>query len=133
MASEVAAGEAAAGEAAGAGEAADSAPAYARSQYSRTPAGDRADAIAKSETCPYCGQQPSTQVDHIDSLKNDWDSGGWADDKVTRSARVNAPDNIIGACGPCNASKGASQIGPGEGQWWPSGWPEGVWWPFGGP
>jgi RHS repeat-associated protein len=137
MGEALAEGEVAAGEAAGAGEAAageaDTIPAYARSQYSRMTPGQRAGALDKSPTCPYCGARPSTQADHITSLKNDWESGGWADGKVTRSTRANGPDNLIGSCQPCNGSKGASEIGPGEGQWWPSGWPAGVWWPFGGP
>lgn len=109
----------------------DATPAFARSQYGRVGTADRAAAIEKSPTCPYCGQSPSSQVDHITSMKQDWTSGGWADDAATRTARVNDPDNLIGACASCNASKGAREIGEGAGQWWPSRWPSGVWWPFG--
>lgn len=116
-----------------AANAADEVPAFARSQYSRMSTSQRAGALEKSPTCPYCGTRPSTQGDHITSLKRDWESGGWADDRITRSTRVHSSDNLIGACQPCNGSKGALEIGPGAGQWWPSGWPSGVWWPFGGP
>lgn len=108
-------------------------PAFARSQYSRMSTSQRAGALEKSPMCPYCGTRPSTQGDHITSLKRDWESGGWADDRITRSTRVNSSDNLIGACQPCNGSKGAREIGPGVGQWWPSGWPSGTWWTFGGP
>ena len=106
-------------------------PAFARSQYGAVRTGDRAAAIEKSPTCPYCGQSPSTSVDHITSLKQDWTSGGWADDAATRTARVNGSDNLIGACISCNSSKAARELGEGAGQWWPSGWPSGVWWSFG--
>ena len=106
-------------------------PAFARAQYGAVRTGDRAAAIEKSPTCPYCGQSPSTSVDHITSLKQDWTSGGWADDAATRTARVNGSDNLIGACISCNSSKAARELGEGAGQWWPSGWPSGVWWPFG--
>lgn len=60
-------------------------------------------------------------------------TGGWADDAASRTARVNDPGNLVGACQPCNGSKNALPLGEGSGQWWPSGWPSGVWWPFGGP
>jgi 5-methylcytosine-specific restriction endonuclease McrA len=66
---------------------ADEAPAFARSQYGRMTAADRAGALEKAPTCPYCGEAPSTQVDHINALKQDWQSGGWADDLATRTAR----------------------------------------------
>jgi hypothetical protein len=78
------------------------------------------------------GEAPSTQADHITSLKQDWESGGWSDERAARTARVNDPDNLIGACGPCNASKGASPLGQGARQWWPRAWGN-RWWPFGGP
>ncbi|WP_169501808.1 RHS repeat-associated core domain-containing protein [Kribbella catacumbae] len=108
-------------------------PPYARSQYIRMSPSARAGALAKAPTCPYCGTKPSTAGDHIVSLKQDWDTGGWADDRVTRSTRANSPDNLIGACTPCNSSKKSHELGPGAGQWWPPGWPAGVWWPYGGP
>jgi len=112
---------------------ADDVPAFARSQYGRVPAAERAAALERAPTCPYCGTSPSSQVDHIGALRRDWGAGGWADDFATRTGRVNDPGNLIGACASCNASKGARAIGEGAGQWWPSGWPSGSWWPFGGP
>lgn len=111
---------------------ADDVPAFARSQYGRVPAAERAAALERSATCPYCGTNPSSQVDHISALRRDWGAGGWADDFATRTARVNDPGNLIGACASCNAAKGARAIGEGAGQWWPSGWGSGSWWPFGG-
>lgn len=74
-------------------------PAFARSQYGRVSAGDRAAALEKSPTCPYCGKAPSTQADHISSVKQDWTNGGWADDAGSRTARVNDPDKP-GRCVP---------------------------------
>lgn len=65
------------------------------SQYGRMSAAQRAAAFEKASTCPYCGEAPSTQVDHINALKQDWESGGWADDFATRTARVNDPDNFL--------------------------------------
>lgn len=112
---------------------ADDVPAFARSQYGRVLAAERAAALERAPTCPYCGTSPSSQVDHISALRRDWGAGGWADDFATRTGRVNDPGNLIGACASCNASKGARAIGEGAGQWWPSGWPSGSWWPFGGP
>ncbi len=124
------------GPAAAAGEAEPAVadvPPFARSQYGRMTNAQRAGALEKSPTCPYCGTSSSTQADHINALKQDWQSGGWADDFDTRTARVNDPNNLIGACQACNASKGARPIGPGADEWWPPGWPAGIWWPFGGP
>lgn len=112
---------------------ADEVPAFARSQYGRVPAAERAAALETTPTCPYCGTNPSSQVDHITALRQDWGAGGWADDFATRTARINDPGNLIGACASCNASKGARVLDEGPGQWWPSGWPSGTWWPFGGP
>ncbi|MFI5729318.1 HNH endonuclease [Kribbella sp. NPDC051587] len=126
-------GKAAASPEPAASEAAAEIPKYARKLYTRFTPKARTDALAKAPTCPYCGKADSTQADHITSLKTDWESGGWEDSRVVRSTRVNSPDNLIGACQPCNGSKSSKVIGPGEGQWWPSGWPAGVWWPFGGP
>ncbi|GBE23817.1 HNH endonuclease [bacterium BMS3Bbin02] len=99
----------------------DEVPAFARSQYGRVPAAERAAALETTPTCPYCGTNPSSQVDHITALRRDWGAGGWADDFATRTARVNDPGNLIGACASCNASKGARVFGEGSGQWWPSG------------
>lgn len=81
----------------------------------------------------YCGESPATQLDHIDSLKQDWANGGWQDDYATRTARVNDSSNLTGACASCNAAKNANVLGEGEGEWWPSAWSSGEWWPFGGP
>ena len=108
-------------------------PAFARSQYGRVSSVERAAALDKSPICPYCGRSPSTQVDHITALRQDWQSGGWSDTYAARTARVSSSDNLIGACAPCNASKGARQIGESQGQWWPPGWQVGEWWPYGGP
>lgn len=112
-----------------AGVAADEAPAFARSQYGRMTTANQAAAFERAPTCPYCGEALSTQVDHINALKQDWSSGGWADDFATRTALVNDPENLVGACQACNASKGARPVGTGPGEWWPPGWPAGVWWP----
>lgn len=106
-------------------------PAFARSQYGRVPAAERAAALERAPTCPYCGQRTSTQVDHITALRRDWDAGGWADDFATRTGRVNDPDNLVGACASCNGTKQARELGEGPGQWWPPGWPSGTWWPYG--
>jgi RHS repeat-associated protein len=126
-------GESATAEAAGMAEteagAADEVPAYSRQAYGRPSAAQRAQTLEQSPTCSYCGESPSSQVDHVNSLKGDWQSGGYQDDYATRTARMNDPSNLTGSCASCNASKGASPIGQGPGQWWPSGWPSGVWWP----
>jgi RHS repeat-associated protein len=111
---------------------ADNIPAFARSQYGRPSAAARAGAFERAPTCPYCGQSPSTQVDHIRALRHDWGAGGWADDLTTRTTRVNDPANLIGSCPACNAAKQARPIGEGSAQWWPPAWPSGSWWPFGG-
>lgn len=118
--------------AASAGEAARAVPAFARTQYGAVSGAERASVLARTPVCVYCGARPASQLDHISALKRDWDSGGWADDFATRTGRVNSPINLTGACAPCNASKGAREIGTGPGQWWPPGWPSGTWWPFGG-
>jgi hypothetical protein len=36
-----------------------------------------------------------------------------------RSARINDPDNLTGACISCNSSKGSKPLGEGEGEWTP--------------
>ena len=106
-------------------------PPYARTAYNRVPQGVGDSVIGTNQICVYCGVRPSTHVDHIDPLKNDWETGGWNDDLPTRSARANDPANLTGACGVCNPSKGARLIGQGPGLWWPPGW-DNRWWPFGG-
>lgn len=52
---------------------------------------ERRGALEKSPTCPYCREAPSTQADHIMSLKRNWESGGWADERATGTARINDP------------------------------------------
>jgi hypothetical protein len=111
----------------------DEVPAFSRSAYGRVPGAARGQVLGENPTCVYCGENPANQVDHINSLRQDWESGGWSDEPAVRTARVNDPGNLTGACASCNASKGASPIGTGPGEWWPPGWPLGEWWPFGGP
>jgi hypothetical protein len=55
---------------------------------------EREGALEKARTCPYCGEARSTQADHNTSLKRDWESGGWADERGTRTARANDPKNL---------------------------------------
>ncbi|MEU6401428.1 RHS repeat-associated core domain-containing protein [Streptomyces sp. NPDC046985] len=110
----------------------DLTPDYARKAYKRPTTGVRNAAIAKSPTCPYCDASPSTEFEHVDPQKGDWDRGGWLSSRDVRSRRVNDPGNTTGACRPCNASKQDKSLGEGSGQWWPNAWPSGVWWPFGG-
>jgi len=98
------------------------APPFSRSEYPRLSPGEREAALAREPICQYCGKNPSTQVDHIESLKQDWTDGGWKDTRAARGARVNDPSNSAGACQSCNGSKGAKPIGQGPGQWWPPGW-----------
>jgi RHS repeat-associated protein len=109
----------------------DEVPAFSRSAYGRVPGAARGQVLGENPTCVYCGENPATQIDHINSLRQDWQSGGWSDEPAIRTERVNDPANLTGACAPCNASKGASSIGTGPGEWWPPGWPFGQWWPFG--
>ncbi|HEY0762426.1 MAG TPA: RHS repeat-associated core domain-containing protein [Pyrinomonadaceae bacterium] len=97
-------------------------PPYSRSEYPPLSQAQKDAALAREPTCQYCGNRPSTQVDHIESLKQDWQNGGWQDTPGTRGARVNDPNNLTGSCQPCNGSKGAKPIGQGPGQWWPPGW-----------
>jgi 5-methylcytosine-specific restriction endonuclease McrA len=107
-------------------------PRFDRSQYSRFTSADRQGALQKSPTCPYCGRAPSTEADHISSVKRDWVNGGYSDERAVRSARVNRPENLIGACKSCNARKGAREIGHGATQWWPPAWSPEEWFPIGG-
>ncbi|MCM2419875.1 polymorphic toxin-type HINT domain-containing protein [Streptomyces sp. RKAG293] len=110
----------------------DLTPKYTRREYKRPTTGVRLAAIAKSPTCPYCGERPSVEFEHVRPQKEDWDSGGWLSSRDVRSDRVNDPSNTTGACKPCNASKQDKPIGAGPGQWWPPGWTPGVMWPLGG-
>ena len=97
-------------------------PPYDRSEYPPLTKAQRDATLKREPTCQYCGQKPSTQADHIESLKQDWQNGGWKDTRAERGARVNDPSNLAGACESCNPSKGSKPIGQGPGQWWPPGW-----------
>jgi hypothetical protein len=99
-------------------------PPYDRSEYPPLTKAQREAALAREPTCQYCGKEPSTQVDHIDPLKQDWQNGGWKDTRAERGARVNDPNNLAGSCPACNGpgGKGSKPIGQGPGQWWPPGW-----------
>ncbi len=108
-------------------------PPYARSQYGKPAGSVRSSALDKTDVCPYCGNRAPNTLDHVRAQKQDWVEGGWADDFADRTARINDPDNLVGACGSCNSSKGAKPIGQGEGEWWPPGWGADDLWPFGGP
>jgi hypothetical protein len=105
-----------------------------RTQYSNMSNSDRQDALATNTVCPYCGNAPSTQADHVYPVREHHQTGGWEDDKETRSADVNQRGNLVGACQPCNGGGGKSGkvLGSGPGQFWPPAWPRGSWWPFGG-
>ncbi|WP_449342081.1 polymorphic toxin-type HINT domain-containing protein [Streptomyces aurantiogriseus] len=107
-------------------------PSYARKKYKRPTAGVRTAAINKSPTCPYCGQNNSTDYEHVSPQKEDWDKGGWLNSRDARSTRVNRSTNTTGACKSCNSSKQDKPIGTGPGEWWPPGWPAGTYWPYGG-
>ena len=107
-------------------------PEYSRGQYGRVPRLLRALVLEQNSTCVYCGQSISNTLDHIDALKQDYARGELWDDYSVRTARVNDPSNLTGACGPCNFAKQASVLGEGSGEWWPRAWPQGEWWPFGG-
>jgi RHS repeat-associated protein len=117
----------------GCGGAGGETPKYSRDEYGKPTADQAAAAKGKTDVCPYCGERDPDTVEHIGSQKSDWVNGGYNDSRAARSARVNDPDNLIGACRSCNSSKGARPLGTGPGEWWPRAWPEGVWWPFGGP
>ncbi|EOX4412988.1 SpvB/TcaC N-terminal domain-containing protein [Vibrio alginolyticus] len=93
------------------------APAYARNKYKQVPRKLKAQVLEENPDCAYCGSKPSTQVDHIRSLKQDWKEGGYLDTREVRSARVNDPSNLTGSCASCNASKGSKELGDGPGQW----------------
>ncbi|WP_307831555.1 LamG-like jellyroll fold domain-containing protein [Nucisporomicrobium flavum] len=88
----------------------ESPPPYNRDEYDDVPEGMRNHILTNDPVCLYCRDARSTQVDHIYPLKADWLSGGYKDSREVRSARVNAESNLAGACGPCNASKGAREL-----------------------
>ncbi|MFC5005353.1 polymorphic toxin-type HINT domain-containing protein [Dactylosporangium cerinum] len=92
------------------GAASCSIPPYDRDQYYEVEEGMRNHILTNEPVCVYCGERPSTQIDHVISLKLDWITGGHADDIATRSNRVNREDNLRGSCAPCNLSKGAKEL-----------------------
>jgi RHS repeat-associated protein len=98
---------------------ANSAPKYARNKYKSVTRTEKKRVLNENETCVYCEKNPSTQVDHVRSQKQDWVEGGFKDSREARSARVNDPSNLTGSCQSCNASKGSKPLGSGEGQWTP--------------
>ncbi|MGV9566070.1 LamG-like jellyroll fold domain-containing protein [Streptomyces sp. NPDC003480] len=111
------------------------APKYVRKlQYSNMRAVDQRSTLQNYPVCVYCGASASEQADHIYPVKHYHLEGGWALDKKDRSAEINTPGNLTGACQPCNgaAGKGGKVLGDEPGEWWPPAWPPGVWWPFGG-
>ncbi|HYI07797.1 MAG TPA: discoidin domain-containing protein [Thermoanaerobaculia bacterium] len=103
-----------------------------RRDYKRPTDAERKKVIDQNPICPYCGQRPSTDFEHVRSQKQDFDEGGWRDSRDVRSARVNDPSNTTGACSICNGQKGSRPLGEGEGEYWPPAWPPGTPWPFGG-
>ena len=56
---------------------------------------NRADVLANYPTCYWCRRAPSTEVDHLIEA----DAGGTDD-----------PDNLVGACKPCNSRRGAEYL-----------------------
>ncbi len=72
--------------------------------------------------CVYCNVNDASTGDHVRPLKQ------FADDvnagRITREDAIraaSAPDNIVGACRPCNSSKGARELSdtPGPGKFVP--------------
>ncbi len=94
---------------------------FARSSYARLSSSTRSSVPKENPNCSYCGK-PADTIDHIKSLKSDWESGGSRDDFQVRSARINNPKNLNSACRACNSSKAARDIGVGPGQWRPQLW-----------
>lgn len=92
-------------------KAAKAAPKYARNKYTSVSQGEKTRVKQENPTCVYCEKRSSTTVDHIRSQKQDWVEGGWKDSKEVRSARVNDPSNLTGACSSCNPSKGSKELG----------------------
>jgi RHS repeat-associated protein len=94
-------------------------PKYARGEYKTLSEAQRDVVLKKDAVCTYCGTAKSDTVDHIRSQKQDWLEGGWKDSRDARSARVNDPDNLAGACRSCNSSKQDKPLGAGQGGWSP--------------
>ena len=86
-------------------------PKYSRDKYSKVSKKDRDDVLKRDKDCVYCEKKPSKTVDHVKSQKRDWNAGGHKDSKAARSARVNNPKNLAGACTSCNPSKGSRELG----------------------
>lgn len=86
-------------------------PQYARNKYSSVSKSEREAVLKKDPVCVYCGDKKSTTIDHVRSQKQDWVQGGWKDTKEARSARVNNPSNLSGACVSCNSGKGSKELG----------------------
>ncbi|GAA2517238.1 polymorphic toxin-type HINT domain-containing protein [Winogradskya humida] len=105
-----------------------------RTQFTNMTNANRQDTLASDPICVYCGNSVSSQADHVYSVREYHQSGGWEGDKETRSADINQRGNLAGACQPCNGGggKGGKVLGPGPGEFWPPAWPAGQWWPFGG-
>jgi hypothetical protein len=94
-------------------------PKYARNKYKGVSQKEKTKVKAENPVCVYCDKKPSTTVDHVRSQKQDWVEGGWKDSREVRSARVNEPENLTGACRSCNSSKGSKPLGEADGQWIP--------------
>jgi hypothetical protein len=92
----------------------DDAPAFARSQYGRVPAAERAAALERAPTCPYTGTSPSSQVNHISAFRRDWGGSegrardrralGSAGPSVSRRAPAGRPEFGVSAERPPGAS-----------------------------
>jgi RHS repeat-associated protein len=96
-----------------------SAPKYVRNKYKSVSQSEKTLVKKDNPICVYCEKKPSATVDHIRSQKQDWKEGGFKDSRNVRSARVNDPSNLTGACSSCNPSKGSKPLGTGVGQWTP--------------
>lgn len=107
-------------------------PNFKRNKYPRANKNTSDAAKSKTETCAYCGERPPSTLDHILPLKKHWEAGGLNLSRLQRGKEINDLENLIGACLPCNAAKGARELGRGAGQFWPKAWKD-QWWLFGGP
>jgi hypothetical protein len=86
----------------------DEVPAFSQSAYGRVSSEVRGQVLENNPTCVYCGENPADQVDHINSLKQDWESCGWPDEQAVRTATVNDAGNLTGSFASCNGAKGES-------------------------
>ena len=85
-------------------------PKYARNKYKSLTPNAKKEVLQKEPTCVYCKKKPSDTVDHVRSQKQDFVEGGFKDTRDVRSARVNDPSNLAGACRSCNSSKGSKDL-----------------------